>query len=69
MFKFKVGDRVVINEEGFRRYAGVGENPRGVTGTIHEIGTHYRVRWDNGERNSYQEGTISLAKPKMLENE
>lgn len=67
--KLKVGDRVVINELGFIKYKGNRMNPRGVKGTIREIDAYYHVAWDNGDKNSYAEDTLSLAKPKMLENE
>lgn len=55
-----IGTRVVINEEGHRRYAGNKNNPRGVEGTITQSEHHCYVKWDNGDTNSYREGTLDL---------
>lgn len=66
----KVGSRVVINALGFIRYQGNGNNPRNVVGTVTGATAQlYRVAWDNGMSNVYLGSTLSLAKPRMLENE
>lgn len=55
--KLKVGDKVRISKES-RYYGDPCSNPTDVTGTIERIdayGSHrYRVKWDNGETNSYR---------------
>lgn len=75
MTKFQIGDRVVINEEGFRRYSHVagckGEfgNPK-CEGTIIRIyGDGWvKATWDNGSFNSYDPVTLDLV-ISSLENE
>jgi hypothetical protein len=67
--KLKVGDRVVINAFGLIAYEGYARNPRGIKGTISDVDDYYYVTWDNGDKNVYAEDTLSLARPKMLENE
>lgn len=70
MHEFKVGDKVKINEKGHRRYGAGWNNPRGVKGKVTRAQNgYYSVYWDDGSSNTYVEGTISLAKIKMLENE
>lgn len=61
-----VGDRVVINYKGHEEY-GIGPaNPLGEVGTVFKVATEeefgfcYNVRWDNGQTNNYEHGTLDL---------
>lgn len=72
--KFKIGDRVVINEKGFRRFfpfegaKGKFGNPK-CEGTVTRLGDWLRVDWDNGSYNAYTEDTLNLVADISLENE
>lgn len=73
MTQFKVGDRVVINAEGRRRY-GYYEGEKGdfgnpeCEGTITTLGDWHSVDWDNGTFNSYKPVALDLVIT-SLENE
>lgn len=69
----KIGTAVNINEEGLRRYWKGRTNPANVKGYVIENEPDdsegwVRVSWENGETNTYQEGTLSVYRPKQMEN-
>jgi hypothetical protein len=61
--KLTKGNRVRISKES-RYYGDPYANPKEVTGTIERIDAQeshcYRVKWDNGETNSYREGDLYI---------
>jgi len=62
MPKFEIGDRVKINDEGRSRYACDMNswNPLNFTGTVVDRwGQDLRVKWDNGNYNSYAPNTLT----------
>lgn len=75
MTKFQIGDRVVINDVGFRQY-GYHKGQRGCFGNPRCEGTVFvdkhsdwvRVEWDDGTHNSYSPETLDLVIT-SLENE
>jgi hypothetical protein len=57
---FEVGDRVTMNEYGMEVYGPSKSNPHHEEGEIIEKGYNYRVRWDNGASNSYDDKHLVL---------
>ena len=63
-----VGTKVRLTEQGKKKWASSPCNPRGIEGTtVNSAYTYmkYRVEWDNGERNSYDEGDIEAVPSKI----
>jgi len=59
--KFKEGDIVKINEDGFARYGESPFNPRGVSGTIKDVRTDWiLVEWENCTYNTYYPSALDL---------
>jgi hypothetical protein len=62
--KLAKGNRVRISKESEYYRNGISSNPLGVTGTIERVDPGesycYRVKWDNGENNTYREGDLYI---------
>jgi hypothetical protein len=61
---FRIGERVRISKDSQYYKSRSQSNPKDVTGTIDKVDANeaycYSVKWDNGERNTYEEGDLYL---------
>ena len=68
----KDGDRVRISKDSQYYRSRSQSNPKDVTGTIEEVDANeaycYSVKWDNGERNTYEEGDLYSYSEKKKSN-
>jgi len=57
---YSIGQRVMINESGFKAYDEDDSNPRDTIGTVSFLAADgwFEVKWDNG--NSYEPGTLDV---------
>jgi hypothetical protein len=69
---FRVGERVRISFDSQYYRSRSQSNPKDVTGTIEEVDANeaycYSVKWDNGERNTYEEGDLYSYSEKKKSN-
>ena len=59
----KIGDTVLLSEQGQRKWSETEWHPAGVEGTVVKPSftyMEYTVHWDNGYINSYQKGDLEL---------
>lgn len=54
----RVGDRVRMSSAGKSKYPDKSHNPHDEEGEVFSISSRVRVKWDNGETNSYLEGEL-----------
>lgn len=63
------GSRVKINKKGFDLYYKCDANPDNCSGTVLDyipgLRFPFKVKWDNGESNEYQDGTLDLVEIKL----